>query len=765
MTRTTRNDRASRFVAVMVLLLCSTAAATAQTLSGTVQSAGKPLVGATVRLLELDRVAHAGAQGQFSFAAVPEGTYRVFASIVGYASATRTVEVGGAGATVSFELEPSAIRLKEIVISASPNWGTADEQFQSTASKSRFDFLNSSGATVAEKISDLPGVTVRANGSAPSRPILRGLGDNEVLVLENGLRAGDIATYDPAHATPIAAIGVSQIDVVRGPATILYGPSTIGGLVNVITDIVPTVSDHAVSGTVAVEGSTVSDEYAGYFNNVLSRGNHAFRVSAGGVHSDDIRIPSGAYTDPGSGRTFTLDRMPQTFDHSAEAGLGYANQGGFGAFGVGAKYYQMNYGVPGVPPNPNFATVPPTTSRISQQRYSVELRSLFNTAGSFAQRVRLAASYNDYGHSEFPTAQDSSGVSAPQANHFHKQDVNAVLQVQHPPIGGLQGTLGLWTNIENLTIQGDRPLGPNSVSTGWAGFVYEEYQATPSLRMQAGLRYDYNRIHTNPDPQSTDSVFRTLNVSRLSNAVTASLGAIDQVTSALTGSVSLARSFRAPTVQELFANGLDAASGTFSIGTATLDPEAGLGVDASLRGSFANVTFEVSPYVNFIHRYIYAFLRGDTIQGFPVRQFGATNARLAGFEAGVTVQPARFFALKASSDYVKAEDTQRRVPLPFTPPLRGLLRATYENGVSMGMVELRVAARQTRLGAGDTPTAGYGIVNVGVGVRLTQRGVVHSINVHCDNLFNTVYRDNLSVVKDFIPQPARAFRLNYELLY
>jgi iron complex outermembrane receptor protein len=463
--------------------------------------------------------------------------------------------------------------------------------------------------------------------------------------------------------------------------------------------------------------------------------------------------------------SFTLDRMPQTFDRSSEAGLGYAYQGTFGTVGIGAKHYEMNYGVPGVPPNPDWQTVPPTTSRITQNRNTVELRGLFNVGGAFVKQGRLHASYNDYNHSEFPTAQDSTGVSEPQANHFHKREFNGVLQFQHQPLGRLQGTVGLWTNVEDLTIEGDKPLGPNSLTTGFAGYAYEEYLAARNTRLQAGLRFDYNKIQTRPYPQSTDSVFRTLSVSRLANAVTTSLGAIQRLTPELTGSLSLARSFRAPTVQELFANGLDAASGTYSIGSAGLGPETGFGVDASLSGNAADVALEISPYLNVIHNYIYAFLRGDTIQNFPVRQFAATNARLLGFEASVTVQPAAHLALKASSDYVNAEDTQRHVPLPFTPPLRGLLRGTYQDKTYTGMVEWRVAARQSRLGDGDTPTAGYAVMNLGAGVRVVQQSVVHYISIRCDNVFNRVYRDNLSVVKDFIPQPARGFRLNYELLY
>jgi iron complex outermembrane recepter protein len=755
--------------ALMFLLVASpfllTVTLQAQIITGTVQSSGNPIVGATVRVLELDRIEHTGAQGQFTFSNVPKGIYRVFVEVTGYASATDTVRVASDVASVSISLLVSAIQLKKVVVSASPIARTSDEQYQSTASKSRVEFQNSPGTSFAENISDLPGVTARSLGSAPSRPVLRGLGDNEVLVLENGLRMGDLATFDPAHATPIEAISISQVDVVRGPATILYGPSTIGGLVNVITDIVPSVSDHAMSGTVAVEGNTVSGGGAGYFNNVYSQGNQAFRVSAGGVRASNIRIPSGNYTDPGTGTVFNLDKMPQTFDHSGEAGLGYAYLGGAGMLGIGGKHFEVNYGIPGVPPNPDFVNVPPTTSRIAERRSTIEFRSLLNSDLVFVKQLRFNGSYNDYNHSEFPTAQDASGVSDPQANHFHKRAFNGVLQLQHQPLGKLQGTLGLWTNLEDLTIEGDAPLGPNSRTSGFAGYAFEEYPAAENTRLQAGLRYDYNKIQTRPYPQSTDPVFQTINESRLSNALTASLGAIHQLAPNLTGSVSLARSFRAPTVQEFFANGLDAPSGTYTIGTRGLGPETGLGLDASLRASFANASFELSPYVNSIRHYIYGFLRGDTIQGFPVRQFGATSARLFGFDAGVTIQPVQNLALKAGADYVNAEDTRQRVPLPFTPPLRGLLRLTYQTPIYMGMIETRAAARQTRLGEGDTPTAGYAIVNLGVGVRLTRQRLVNNISVHCDNVFNRVYRDNLSVIKDFIPQPARGFRLNYQATY
>ena len=737
----------------------------AQTIAGTVRGDGRPIVGATVRVLELDRAQRTGAAGEFTFANIPRGTYRVFVAAGGFASSTDTVRVEIGTARADFELLHSAVELREIVVTASAVPHTTSESYQPTAARGRAELLDSPGISFAEKLADIPGVAVRGMSSAPSRPVLRGMTDNELLVLENGLRMGDLATFDPAHATPIEAAAVSQIDVVRGPATILYGPSTIGGVVNVLTDIVPVVADHPVSGTAVVEGNSVNDGVSAYANSVASSGNQAFRISGGIMRGGDVHIPTGTYEDPGTGAVFALDRMPHTFAHSGEAGAGYSLQGDFGTIGIGGKHYEMNYGIPGVPPNENFVDIPPTTSRIAQKRNTLELRSAFATRSALARLVRLNASYNDYNHTEFPTGQDDFSVFEEIATRFHKRTLNGVLQLQHAAGTRLQGTLGLWSNVERMTIAGDEPLGPNSLTTGYAGYAFEELTLTSRTRIQAGARYDWNRIQTNPDPTSADSAFRDLLEARNANAVTASLGVVHRISDGVTGSLNVARSFRAPTVQELFANGLDAPSGTYTIGTPSLGPETGLGIDASLKGSFTGLEFELTPFANYVSHYMYGFLRGDTIQNFPVRQFAATDARLVGFEASVSAEVLPRIALRASTDYVNAEDTRRHEPLPFTPPLRGLLRATYADGGRTGSIEWRGAAKQSQLGEGDTPTSGYGILNAGFGVRVVRGRVVSNVSVHCDNVFNRVYRDHLSVIKDFIPQPGRGFRIAYEVLY
>lgn len=730
---------------------------------GNVESDGKPVAGATVRLLELDRSTYTDDRGEFYFPDVPRGTYTVFVHCIGYTSGRKSVQVDHNTVKTSFTLRQSAIQAEEVVVSASPYSRPADEQYQPTESMSSEQLHSGSGSSFAEEISDMPGVTVRYNGSAPARPMIRGLSDNEVLILEDGLRDGDVSAYDPAHSVPILPLSIAQIEVVRGPASIMFGPNAIGGLTNVITNTIPTVSTKPFSGTVSLGGNTLSDEYTGYFNGVYSKGGSAFSISAGGLHSQDIRIPEGSYFD--GIKSFNLSRMPQSFDHSQEEGVGYSFQGDFGMIGVGYTHYEMTYGIPGTPPTADWIDDPPTTSLIEQKKNLVEMRGLWAVDGPLVRQVRLNADFVDYDHSEYPTQQDSTGVSNPQANFFHKQTFNATLQFMHQHFGALRGTIGLWTDVENLSIEGAQPLGPNSIMTGFAGYVYEEYLLDEDTRFQGAIRYDYNNIHTQPYAASLDSVFQTLDVSRSCSALTASLGAVRSLSSEIAASLSLARSFRAPTVQELFANGADAASNTYSIGDANLTSETAFGIDASLKGHFTSFSFEISPYVNYISNYIYAFLRGDTIQNLPVRQFSATDARLMGFELTAIVQPVDYVAVDGSVSYVNAEDTKNSKPLPFIPPMHGYLRLTYQGSAYSGVVEWRLAASQTRLGEGDTYTAGYGVINIGIGMRLTSGGLVHNISLHCDNLLNQVYRDNLSVIKDFIPQPGRCFRLNYDLMF
>ncbi|HET6402097.1 MAG TPA: TonB-dependent receptor [Candidatus Kapabacteria bacterium] len=766
------NHSISRAILFLFLSVLCPALAGAVSIRGTITSGGTPITGATVRLLELDRETHSGANGEYSFEQVPPGKYHVFVRTMGYASVTEAVEVTDSPAELSFSLTASAIPGEDVVVSATPYARPTSEQYQAVASKSQVEAHESPGASVAEEIEDIPGVSVRWNGSAPARPILRGLTDNDVLILENGLRTGDISAFDPAHAVPIEAAEVEEVDVVRGPASVMFGPNAVGGLVNVITSTVPEASDKMVSGRASIMGNSVSDLYSGYFNTTLSDGSAAFGISAGGLHSQDVKIPSGTYTDPATNQTYHLSAIPQSFDRTSEEGLGYSYTGGFGMIGAGAKHYAMNWGIPGDPWDPNQLDPGPTISRIQMDKYTVELRGLFNIGGSFIDQIRFNGNITDYVHSEHPTIPDSTGTKPVEfeQNNFHQNGYNATLQFVEQKMGGWQGTLGLWANFDNLNIGGLQPLGPNSLTSDVAGYIYEEYAASENTRLEGALRYDVNQISLARTLMTYASPSRNDTRTRNENAFTGSFGILQKLSPELTSSFSIGRSFRAPTVQELFGYGPDDASASFILGDAGLVPETGLEFDASLKGTMSGFSFEVSPFLNLISNYLYSYYTGttDTTQqpNYPYRQFAQANARLFGFEASTSVQLVEHWALTASGSYVNASITNdSTTPLPFIPPLKGILRLDYLANVYSGTIEWRLAAPQYRLGPGDDSVAGYGVVNIGAGIRLTSGSAVHYIGVHCDNLFNQSYRDNLSVIHDFLPQPGRGFRLTYDVIF
>ncbi len=718
-----------RLAAIFICLsLAIPGFAFAGSIHGVIKGNDATITGASVRLLELDRATISGTHGEYSFERVPAGTYHVFVHAIGYASITSTVQVTDGEAELSFSLIASAIPGEEVVVSASPYARTESDQYQPVATKDADELHQSPGSTFSEEIDDIPGVAMRYNAAAPSRPIVRGLGDNEDLILENGLRIGDLSTFDPAHATPIEMGEVQEIDIVRGPASILYGSNSIGGLVNVITNTIPMASSQTVSGNATASGNTVNDLYSAHFNTVWSDGSSALRISAGDLHSGNIAIPQNNYTDLTTGLTFNLNAMPQSFMRTSDQGIGYSYQSDFGMVGAGIKHYYSNYGITGDPYDSNQA---PSTSRIVQETYTAELKAQFNVGGSFVNQIRLNSNASDYTHSEFPTAPDTNFNATPntyyaaefQQNSFHQNNYNTTLQFLLQPMGNWQGTFGLWSDLENLTMGGMQPLGPNSLTTSLAGYALEEYRAGENTKVQGAIRYDYNNISTFASPSSTVPEFVNFNSTRTSGAVTGSLGIIQNLTQELTGSINIGRSFRAPTLQELYAIGPDDASAAVLSGDSNLVPETSIGIDMTITGRFSNFTFSVSPFINFIHNYIYSYDTKvqDTTYGTPYdyRNYAQdTSARLFGAEVSATAQLMDHLALTASGDYVNAEDVSRDTALPSTPPLRGTLRLNYLDNTYSGMVEWRLAASQTRLGDGDWLVPGYGIVNLGFGVRL-----------------------------------------------
>jgi iron complex outermembrane receptor protein len=462
--------------------------------------------------------------------------------------------------------------------------------------------------------------------------------------------------------------------------------------------------------------------------------------------------------------------MPQSFIHTTEEGIGYSYTGDWGSIGISGRHFISNYGIPGDPVDTAQTNPGPTSSRIQQEKYSSELQAVFNMNGSFIHQVRLNANVTDYLHAEYPTIlQPDFSVTDSEQNSFHQNGYNARLQFIEEQMGAWSGSLGLWTDFENMTMGGPQPLGPNSLTSDIAGYVLEEYRAAEHTRIQGAVRYDYNSISTFDQVGSPVEQFQHFDISKTAGAVTGSLGIIHNLSDEMSLALNVGRSFRAPTVQELYAKGPDDASQSSMLGDSALVPETSIGIDLRLSGHYSNVTFSFSPFLNLITNYIYSYNTGilDTLNDpqYNFRQFAQTDARLFGAEASVAMALSERWSIAASADYVQSEDTKNNVPLPSTPPLRGMLKLKYIDNTYEGLIEWRLADAQNRLGDGDFATAGYGVVNLGFGVRLSSGEVNHNISLHADNILDQRYYNNLSAIGFFLPQPGRGFRLSYDVLF
>ncbi|HLX12242.1 MAG TPA: TonB-dependent receptor plug domain-containing protein, partial [Bacteroidota bacterium] len=424
-----------RIYTVMILLSCGAVCAqteTRTTIHGTVTSESQPLAGAVVRTLELNLVTLSDKNGAYEFKNIPPGNYTVFVRMIGYETGKKEIQVAGKSVRVDFSLAVNPIKGEEVVVSATPYAKAADDLFQSAESRTGDEMLSNPGSSFAERLSDIPGVDVRWNGSSAARPIIRGLSDERVLMLENGLRTGDLSTFDPAHAVPIEPNSIDQVDVIRGPSSIIYGPNTLGGLVNVMTDLVPASVQDGFTGRGLLGGNSVSSEYFGAARVNYGTGDNEFSLGFSGNHGLNLRVPTTTYTDPISGKLDTTDEAPATYHKTANLNAGYLYDNHDEWFGVGFKDFATTYGIPGPLPY---------VSKLEIDKTLGELHTGIRLNNSFAKELRLSANYSDFSQDELPA--DSTGNET-QGNMFDKKTFNAMLQLLHKPVSGFEGMIGLW---------------------------------------------------------------------------------------------------------------------------------------------------------------------------------------------------------------------------------------------------------------------------------------------------------------------------------
>lgn len=695
---------------------------------------------ADVAIPALGRRIRADGAGRFAFGQVPVGTYLLEAESARWGRQVATVQVrDGATAEVTLSLE-TVFHLDEMIVSAGGAAMRRSEAYQAASVVTSRDLLARGEASLGESLSHVPGVSSTYFGPGSSRPIIRGIGGDRVRVLEAGIGLGDASSTSPDHAVGVEARGADRIEIIRGPATLLYGSSAVGGIVNVFDQkIVREPPTEALSGHVEGLGGSVADERTGSGAVTLRRGFVSLTASGLWRDASDYAIPGFATADPDPGAVAS-----GTLDNSAletrRGSAGVTLVGDRGYVGVGFSVQRSDYGVP----------LEPITIDLDQERVDFEGALRFERGPFRSVKARLGLA--DYEHVELEGEEIGT--------QFFNDSFEARLESDHSFSAGTQGSWGAQVALSDFEAIGDEAFVPPSETRSVAVFAHEELRATERCVFQGGLRYER---------QSAEST--ATGTERMDDAVSASLGVNVDASGLLTLSGSASRSVKLPNTQELFSNGPHAATQSFEIGNPSLDPETALGLDLTTHVHGDRVRGSVSFFVTAFSDYIHEVATGAQQDGLDEYVFTQGDARFIGFEMegevdiveGDPSANAPHVALEIMADLVRAKLTERDENLPRIPAARLGGGVNYRQGPFVVRGSVRRTLEQDRVGSFENPTPGFTMAEGSVSYRLFTGRTFHDVTLVLSNLTDTEARLHTSFLKDVAPLPGREIRLVYRL--
>lgn len=741
------SGRAPRWVAMGVLAALMTAPVHAQsgaTLRGRVtRETGEAMVGALVTIEELKRGARTAVDGVYRFDGVPPGEYHLSVRAEGYSSRRAEVDVTADGATLDLVVELD-MHFAEVV-SVSPSPRQQFESYQPTSVLAGQELQQDLEVTVGETLQSEPGVAMRSLGPGPARPVIRGLDGDRVVVLEDGQRVGDLSSQSADHSVTVNPAAAQRIEVVRGPATLLYGANAIGGLVNVITDQIPTERMEGARGNLTFNGGSNAGEALGAGDVHAGNGRVAFHVGGGVSRRGNYFTPDGEVENSHSRAGFMSAGASWTGER-AYVGTSYA-------------YDDSKYGVP---------IVEEGRIALTPRRHALTVRSGGTGLGGFISAYRATYGVRSYEHSELE-GEEVGTV-------FQNDTREAELMLSHRPLARVSGTLGAWALNRDFEAIGEEALSPPVDQNGYALFLYEE-ATWPHLTLQFGGRID----HTSYAPEG--GLLR-----RDFDEFSGSLGFLVRPAAAnddLVIAVSLARAARNPALEELYFFGPHPGNLAFEIGNPELRSERALGVDVSLRGRTQRARGEISFFRNAIADFIFRNPIGeeefdareeefdarfnvthdaggaeDPHAGeFPFIEFVGADSVLWGIEAHGDVEIVPGLFGEVTYDWVRGELADSNDPLPRIPPHRVIGGLRFQRNALQIGGNVTVAGAQTRVFGEETATEGYELLRLFASYSFPTGRTTNTVTARLDNATDTRYRSHLNYLKDVLPEIGRNFKL------
>lgn len=645
--------------------------------------------------------------------------------------------------------------LDEIIVAATPLDRTVRELAQPTSVLGGDALARKQSASIGETLAGELGVSSSYFGPVASRPVIRGQFGERVRVLSNGLDAMDASALSEDHAVGVDSILAERVEIVRGPATLLYGSGAAGGLVNVVDSrIAEKPLDSAFSGAMSLAADTAVGEKSGAVKADLGTARTAVHLDGFRRTTDDVEIPGFAESrilrtleeDEGELAAEEAYGKVENTSSTAEGGAAAVSFTGEASYlGLSVSRYENDYGIPG---HHHHEEEPaggldeePVRIALDQTRY--DLRGAYRFDGIFDElTVRMAR--NDYAHREL----EGSDVGT----RFDTRGTDARIELRHKPVAGFGGAIGLQYKNSDFKALGEEAFVPASDTSQVSLFAFEEYAASERWILQVSGRIERQTLES---PAGADYG---------ETAYGASIGSIWSLSDEHSLSVNLAHTERHPNATELFADGPHVAVQRYERGAAAtgidyFDKELSTNLDATLRGAAGRVEWTLTGFLNSIDDYILLSPTDLFIDGLQVFDFEQQDVEMFGLEAEALVDliatdrghlHARLFA-----DFVRGEEKASGENLPRLPPLRWGVGLHFTGDRTDASVAATYHDAQDRLAPNELPTDSFTLVTAELSYTIPRRDTL--LFLRGSNLTDDDARRHTSPLKDIVPLPGRSF--------
>jgi iron complex outermembrane receptor protein len=709
----------------------------------------EPLVGATVYISDLKATTTTNANGEFRFNNIPvKGKFLIEVRFVGYKTASKQVDLS-ANVPIVFALQSSVIESAEVVITGTPYSASNKTNSLAVVSVNREKLAQAAGTNIIDAIAKVPGVAQVTTGGAISKPSIRGLGYNRVLTMVDGARE-EAQQWGDEHGVEADQFAAARIEILKGPASLLYGSDALGGVINIIDDLSPAPGNYDGNFTTTYNsnnGLTASSlMLQGNTDGFVYRGRVSYKNAFGFGYKNKV-VPNSGFNETNFSTMLGLNKE---WGYAHLSLSKFSTNIGLVEEGPDAEGNYLDEG--GNPINNDDARSRKLDLPFQDiNHYRAALNSNLLLGGG---QLKTTLAYQKNIRKEYEERKDEPGLNL---------DLNSLtydVKYSFANGGVWEPTLGIQGMHQENTNNGDEFLIPDYVSDNIGAFAYLKRNFAKGA-VNAGIRYDYKNIDgAELVDEDGNNVFTAFN-NNFSN-ISGSLGFAFEMAKDLTLKGNAGSGFRAPNIAELGANGKHEGTFRYEVGNSNLKQETSLQFDLGLEYQGEKVTLGLNAYSNRIYNYIYpGNFNNETINYdeedgttslLPLYRYVQTDAQLLGGEASVDFHLVKSLHFENTFAYVRGKNLADHTALPFIPAaslnnelrFEPTLKGLHDSFIKIGLTNV---FKQDRFDTFETATDGYTLLDAGIGTSLKVKNKKINLWVTGQNLSNKLYYNHLSRYK------------------